>query len=77
MSSPPLIFDAHVAGKSNTPFNPQYLGFTRILFGTDSTVFPRGWRRDIFDSQLKVLTRMGLSRLENEAILYGNLAQLL
>ncbi len=61
----------------HTALDAPSFGLTRILFGTDSTVFPRGWRRDVFDSQLEVMNRLGLSRHEVHAILYGNLARLL
>ena len=30
------------------------MGPDRLLFGTDSTCFPRGWRRDVFDAHLTV-----------------------
>ena len=60
-----------------TALDAAALGPRHILFGTDSTVFPRGWRRDIFDSQLDVMNRLRLSSHEIQAILYDNLARLL
>jgi hypothetical protein len=36
----------------------EVIGAERLLLGTDSTFFPRGWRRDVFDAHLKV----GISR---------------
>ncbi len=53
------------------------LGPERILFGTDSSVFPRGWRFDIFCQQREVLSDLGLSRSEQGRILGGNIARLL
>ena len=60
-----------------TALDAASFGPNRILFGTDSTVFPRGWRREVFESQLDAMNRLGLSRHEVQAILYGNLARLL
>ena len=31
------------------------VGPSRLLFGTDSSFFPRGWQRAIFDAQLAAL----------------------
>lgn len=36
------------------------VGPGRLLFGSDSSFFPRGWHRAIFDAQSKVLVDMGL-----------------
>jgi predicted TIM-barrel fold metal-dependent hydrolase len=52
-------------------FGPQ-----RILFGTDSTFFPRGWRRDIFEAQVKVLATLGISAESVRRILGGNLRRI-
>ncbi len=53
------------------------LGPERILFGTDSSFFPRGWRRDIFDTQVAVLKDLAVSQSDATKILGGNLARLL
>ena len=53
------------------------LGSERLLFGTDSTVFPRGWRREVHDAQLAALDELGAAASERAAILGGNLARLL
>lgn len=39
----------------------EVLGDSRLLFGTDSSFFPRGWRRDLFDEQAACLQRLGAS----------------
>jgi len=52
-------------------------GAARILFGTDSSVFPRGWRADIRDVQLAALEQAGANSGQIEAICGGNLARLL
>ena len=49
------------------------VGPERILFGTDSSAFPRGWRHDIYELQLGVIERLGLGDDECNAILRGNL----
>ncbi len=49
----------------------------RILFGTDSNVFPAGWRRDRFEEQAQVLERLGLSEDDQQKIFAGNARRLL
>src|SRR5262249_44274132 len=36
-------------------------GPKRLLFGTDSSFFPRGWNRSVFDQQAGVLHSLGIS----------------
>jgi hypothetical protein len=55
----------------------EVLGPQRILFGTDSSHFPRGWRKDIFDQQLEVLNSLQLPTKSLELIFGGNIARLL
>jgi predicted TIM-barrel fold metal-dependent hydrolase len=52
-------------------------GAERLLFGTDSSTFPRGWRADLRDAQLSALEQAGASSTQMDAILGGNLARLL
>jgi predicted TIM-barrel fold metal-dependent hydrolase len=52
-------------------------GPSRLLFGTDSTVFPRGWRADVFREQAQILSDLKVSAADAAAILGGNLARLL
>ena len=49
------------------------LGADRILFGTDSTFFPRGWRKDVFDEHLRVFEEAKLDETEVGKILGGNM----
>lgn len=51
-------------------------GANRLLFGTDSSYFPRGWNRDIFDVQTKALYEIGITEETARLIFHGNLAQL-
>ena len=52
-------------------------GPERILFGTDSSVFPRGWRRDILLAQREALGAIGVNTLDRDRIFGGNAARLL
>ena len=52
-------------------------GPERILFGTDSSVFPRGWRQDVLRAQREALGACGLDAAARERILGGNAARLL
>ncbi len=54
----------------------QVLGPERLLFGTDSSFFPRGWQRPIFDTQLEALDRLNLSARDVDLILGGNFDRL-
>lgn len=55
----------------------EVLGPERLLFGTDSSHFPRGWRKDIFDEQMQILDSLQLSNSDKELILGGNIARIL
>ena len=47
-------------------------GPDRILFGTDSSFFPRGWQRSIYDDQRSALAAAGVSDEVQARILGGN-----
>lgn len=51
-------------------------GVKRILFGTDSGVFPRGWRKDIFEEQKFAMHPAGFSEAEMEMVFGGNAKRL-
>ncbi len=55
----------------------QVLGPERLLFGTDSSTFPRGWRHDIYEQQLGILNELRVSEEDQAAILGGNIARIL
>jgi hypothetical protein len=47
-----------------------------LLFGTDSSFFPRGWHRQIFDTQARVLYELGISAGDARLVLHDNLVRL-
>ena len=51
-------------------------GPRRLLFGTDSSYFPRGWNSAIFDLQSKVLYEIGIDAETAKLLLHHNLEQL-
>ena len=53
------------------------LGTGRLLFGTDSSFFPRGWNGEVLDHQATALYELGLNETEAQQILGSNLEQLL
>lgn len=55
----------------------EVAGPKRLLFGTDSSFFPRGWHRQIFDMQAEILALIGVSADDAAAIFSGNLARLM
>jgi predicted TIM-barrel fold metal-dependent hydrolase len=55
----------------------EAVGPERIIFGTDSSHFPRGFRREILEEQLDVLTALGTAHEDIQRIMGGNIARLL
>ncbi len=53
------------------------LGVERLLFGTDSSFFPRGWNASVFQQQTTALYELGLDAEQAAQILYLNLERLL
>ena len=48
----------------------------RLLFGTDSSFFPRGWNAQIFDTQAKALYEIGVNADTARLIFHDNLQNL-
>ena len=48
------------------------VGARRLLFGTDSSFFPRGWQRHIYDAQTAAMEAAGVSAEDRAMILGGN-----
>ncbi|MGH9832858.1 MAG: amidohydrolase family protein [Blastocatellia bacterium] len=53
------------------------VGSERLLFGTDSSFFPRGWVSGVFDAQVNALSAIGASEEQARAIFGGNIRRLL
>ncbi|HEY6345174.1 MAG TPA: amidohydrolase family protein [Bryobacteraceae bacterium] len=53
------------------------VGPKRLLFGTDSSYFPRGWHAAIFEEQARALYEIGLSAADARAIFGENLIGIL
>jgi len=52
-------------------------GPERLLFGTDSSIFPRGWHSAIFEAQAQALYQIGISNADASCIFGRNLQALL
>lgn len=48
------------------------IGAERMLFGTDSSFFPRGWQRPVFEAQRAVVDQLGLDTKNRAALFAGN-----
>jgi predicted TIM-barrel fold metal-dependent hydrolase len=51
-------------------------GPQRLLFGTDSSFFPRGWNSAVFETQSKALYEIGVTEETARLILHDNLVRL-
>jgi uncharacterized protein len=54
----------------------EVVGPDRLLFGTDSSFFPRGWQRQIFEQQQATLDAIGVAPEAQEQIFSGNFQRL-
>jgi uncharacterized protein len=52
-------------------------GPRRLLFGTDSSFFPRGWNYEVYESQTRALLDLGISSADARQILQDNLVSLI
>jgi predicted TIM-barrel fold metal-dependent hydrolase len=51
-------------------------GPSRLLFGTDSSFFPRGWNRPVFDAQYQALRQLAVPEPDLALIFGGNFDRL-
>jgi uncharacterized protein len=51
-------------------------GPSRLLFGTDSSFFPRGWNRPLFDAQFQAVRQLGVPDPDIAQIFGGNFDRL-
>jgi predicted TIM-barrel fold metal-dependent hydrolase len=54
----------------------EVVGPDRLIFGTDSSFFPRGWQRQIFEQQKATLDTICVSPESQEKIFSGNFERL-
>jgi uncharacterized protein len=54
----------------------EVVGPDRLIFGTDSSFFPRGWQRQIFEQQKATLDALGVPAEAQEKIFSGNFQRL-
>jgi predicted TIM-barrel fold metal-dependent hydrolase len=47
-------------------------GPSRLLFGTDSSFFPRGWNRPVYDAQFQALRQLAVPEPDLALIFGGN-----
>jgi uncharacterized protein len=47
-------------------------GASRLLFGTDSSYFPRGWQQPIYEQQKAILKNLGVSESDASLVFGGN-----
>lgn len=54
----------------------EVVGPQRLLFGTDSSFFPRGWHRAVYEQQVAALEELGCPAEDQALILGGNLTRI-
>ena len=52
------------------------IGSDRLIFGTDSSFFPRGWNRPVYETQVKALEAAGAAEIDRHRIFTDNFARL-
>lgn len=53
------------------------VGPSRLMFGSDSSFFPRGWQRGVYEQQRQILDELGVGADDQAAIFGGNLGRIL
>lgn len=54
----------------------EVAGAQRLLFGTDSSFFPRGWNQAVYDTQVSALAELGVNETECHRIFTENFDRL-
>lgn len=52
------------------------VGSSRLIFGTDSSFFPRGWQKPVLDAQQAALDGLGVDEAVRSAVLWSNFDRL-
>jgi uncharacterized protein len=68
--------DAHVDLRTVFRRALDVAGPRRLLFGTDSSFFPRGWNAQVFETQSKALYEIGVTEEVARLIFHDNLVRL-
>jgi predicted TIM-barrel fold metal-dependent hydrolase len=68
--------EAHVDLRTVFRHALDIAGPRRLLFGTDSSYFPRGWHAQVFETQSKALYEIGVDADTARLIFHDNLEQL-
>ena len=55
----------------------ETVGANRLLFGTDSSFFPRGWNGVIFEKQVELLAEIGIEKNDADQIFGKNLQRIM
>jgi uncharacterized protein len=53
----------------------DWLGPDRLIFGTDSSFFPRGWQRGVYEIQHAILEDLGIAPTAQALVFGGNFAR--
>lgn len=54
----------------------EVVGAERLLFGTDSSFFPRGWQQAVWETQKSILDGIGVGAPDQQKIFAGNFNRL-
>jgi len=71
-----MLYEPHLDLRAVFRRALDVLGPHRLLFGTDSSFFPRGWHAAIFEAQAKALYEIGVDEAAARLIFHDNLHQL-
>ena len=52
------------------------VGASRLLFGSDSSFFPRGWQHGIFEQQMRIVEQLGVAEPDRLLLFGGNFERL-
>ncbi len=63
-------------GAANVSRATERVAAAALLFGTDSSFFPRGWQRAVYDAQRDALARAGANEEVRSSVFGGNFERL-
>ena len=71
-----IKFHPRPDARGRVPQALAVVGPSRLLFGTDSSFFPRGWQAGIYEEQQRIMNSLGVSVDDRTAIFGGNFDRL-